>query len=306
MVTQDVLEKLFANKFMVTCLEALERTQGMITSPWMALGEQIISSARVASNDIGLVRVGSFREQSKMEVARHILAAQVFYWTDSVFAAIKECPMPRHVISDTLSPFPICYHTFQKRYEYPPEQIALMRRAFPDAADDSAYEWFLTLASGAGLDVYIFVSSMKNPKNSFLIGQTVRFGSNYPDDFGPREARDTGCFLAMMAFLKSPDKHIEHRGVPRSIRRSVPAKDQQPFNDKQVNVVTLRRTVHDRAEDTGEAGMRDWKHQWWVTGHMRAQWHPSKQSHELIWIAPHLKGPEDKPVLRKVYNVARE
>ncbi|TXH58329.1 MAG: hypothetical protein E6Q97_02475, partial [Desulfurellales bacterium] len=39
-----------------------------------------------------------------------------------------------------------------------------------------------------------------------------------------------------------------------------------------------------------------WRYQWLVNGHWRAQWYPKSQEHRTIWIMPHMKGPEDKPV----------
>lgn len=47
------------------------------------------------------------------------------------------------------------------------------------------------------------------------------------------------------------------------------------------------------------------KHRWMVSGHLRAQWYPSEQAHHVIWIAPHLKGPDDAPLLTHAYKVAR-
>ena len=46
-------------------------------------------------------------------------------------------------------------------------------------------------------------------------------------------------------------------------------------------------------------------HRWWVRGHYRAQWHPSEQAHHLMWIMPHLKGPDGLPVKNPMYSVVR-
>ena len=40
----------------------------------------------------------------------------------------------------------------------------------------------------------------------------------------------------------------------------------------------------------------DWSCQWWVGAHVRQQWYPSLQEHLPVYIAPFLKGPEDKPI----------
>mgnify|MGYP001047303065 CR=1 FL=1 len=44
----------------------------------------------------------------------------------------------------------------------------------------------------------------------------------------------------------------------------------------------------------------DWTHRWIVSGHWRQQAHgPGRSQRRPIWIAPHLKGPDDKPLVVK-------
>lgn len=69
--------------------------------------------------------------------------------------------------------------------------------------------------------------------------------------------------------------------------------------DKRVTVVTLRRARQD--QDDREPRTVDWAKRWVVSGHWRNQWYAVAQIHRLIWIAPFVKGPEDKPlVINKV------
>lgn len=63
-----------------------------------------------------------------------------------------------------------------------------------------------------------------------------------------------------------------------------------------VNVVKLRK-IERRRDETGE--LVDWTHRWLVSGHWRQQWYPGSQEHRPIWISPHIKGPEDKPLIIK-------
>ena len=72
--------------------------------------------------------------------------------------------------------------------------------------------------------------------------------------------------------------------------------------EKTVSVVQLRASKNDATKGKGDV---DYQHRWMVRGHHRAQWYPSTQTHKVIWIAPHMKGPEDKPILQKVYAVTR-
>lgn len=68
-----------------------------------------------------------------------------------------------------------------------------------------------------------------------------------------------------------------------------------------VRVVHLRGSRSSRGD--GSAGPKDWRHRWLVRGHWRQQWYPSLESHRPVWIAPHIKGPDDAPLLggHKVY-----
>lgn len=68
-------------------------------------------------------------------------------------------------------------------------------------------------------------------------------------------------------------------------------------------VVRLRRlsstplTEDDREEC-------DYSHRWMVSGHWRNQWLPSRAAHRLQWIAAHVKGPADKPLMIKEKVIA--
>jgi hypothetical protein len=74
-----------------------------------------------------------------------------------------------------------------------------------------------------------------------------------------------------------------------------------------VRVVTLRRTMGDGGGETDDVFGREWTHRWVVRGHWRNQWYPSEGVHRMVWIAPFVKGPEDKPLIVKdtVFSVVR-
>lgn len=64
-----------------------------------------------------------------------------------------------------------------------------------------------------------------------------------------------------------------------------------------VRVTYLRRQ---RSAGASEAGTGpDFSHRWIVSGHWRNQYLPSRETHRLQWIAPHVKGPDDKPLVVK-------
>ncbi|NAE18036.1 hypothetical protein [Enterococcus hirae] len=74
---------------------------------------------------------------------------------------------------------------------------------------------------------------------------------------------------------------------------------------ERVHVIQLRRPAHDR--HSGPVADRHYDHRWAVRGHWRKQWYPSRNDHQPIWIAPHIKGPEGAPLKtgEKVYAWVR-
>lgn len=75
-----------------------------------------------------------------------------------------------------------------------------------------------------------------------------------------------------------------------------------------ISVVTLRRRAS--GASPGESQV-EWHHRWIVRGHWRQQPYKDKDTGGIytkpIWIAPYVKGPEDKPLKQaeKVYRLAR-
>lgn len=71
-----------------------------------------------------------------------------------------------------------------------------------------------------------------------------------------------------------------------------------------VRVIELRRPKTTSGHGDSD---REYHHQWIVRGHWRQQWHPKRQVHRPVWIAPHIKGPEGAPLIggEKVYALKR-
>jgi hypothetical protein len=65
-----------------------------------------------------------------------------------------------------------------------------------------------------------------------------------------------------------------------------------------VTVIELRRPISQQ-ESEGSGGPVEWSHRWMVGGHWRNQYYPSTGGHLPMWIAPYVKGPEDKPLVVK-------
>lgn len=74
----------------------------------------------------------------------------------------------------------------------------------------------------------------------------------------------------------------------------------------ETRIVDLRRPA-DRDRASAPAGPANWSHRWIVGGHWRNHWMPRSQTHQPMWIAPHVKGPDDKPIVihDRVYRWSR-
>lgn len=133
-------------------------------------------------------------------------------------------------------------------------------------------------------------------------------GASTPDghvleqsDKGLYEHRSTlkATFLLMAQTLAAVDDV--------RVGRPGPGKNGRVARRPTVRVIRLRRAVKPAGDSAAEAS-REWQHQWMVRGHWRMQpWGPKRERVRPVWIAPHLKGPEGKPLLggEKVYHLAR-
>lgn len=96
----------------------------------------------------------------------------------------------------------------------------------------------------------------------------------------------TAVIIAFMAQrIISHDREVPTRATRRRISQWRP----EPI----VNVIRLRR-IKKKTDNTDHEPI-DWAYQWSVRGHWRNQWYAKEGRHEVIWIAPFVKGPEGKP-----------
>lgn len=97
--------------------------------------------------------------------------------------------------------------------------------------------------------------------------------------------------LMQQPLVLSSEAHAD-RAAQKRLRRA-------GYEPRPVRVIELRRPAHSGSGD----GSREFHHQWIVRGHWRQQWHPAREVHRPVWIAPHIKGPEGAPLIggEKVY-----
>jgi len=100
----------------------------------------------------------------------------------------------------------------------------------------------------------------------------------------------------LWSFLRDRIALTETQPAPKASYRRWERATGKPPED--IVVITLRRPTSKKPEDANVAAI-DWTHQWVVDGHWRNQWYPATQRHRPKWIAAHIKGPEDKPLVVK-------
>ena len=113
-------------------------------------------------------------------------------------------------------------------------------------------------------------------------------------------------FIGMQAFLNSPYIPKAAMSVARPMRRASAEATHQPV--PAVRFVDLR-SIASREHASANAADTDAAHmysiRWIVRGHLRAQWYPSRGCHDVIYIHPHLKGPDDAPLVARAYRASR-
>lgn len=103
-----------------------------------------------------------------------------------------------------------------------------------------------------------------------------------------------GLFLgSFFTFLQEPLVETDKRIIPRALQRR--ASKVTPV-DPVVRVIQLRSRQNEIGKPDGESTSVEWASRWVVRGHWRNQWYPSQETHKPVWIAPYVKGPDDKPL----------
>lgn len=118
-----------------------------------------------------------------------------------------------------------------------------------------------------------------------------------PDDLVQAWKAEANTSRALRAFWTISQQRIASRIDERPSRPSRRRMGKAGALIDTVTVVRLRRFAQDH-NSTGEIDV-EWSHRWIVSGHWRRQWLPKLRSHRSQWIAPYVKGPDDKPLVLK-------
>lgn len=115
------------------------------------------------------------------------------------------------------------------------------------------------------------------------------------------EGRAVAVLVSIWHLMRQSLAAVNSAAYDRAAVRRLRKAGREP---EPVRVVTLRR----RDSGEGDGSDREYHVQWVVRGHWRQQpCGPARSQVRPIWIAPHIKGPEDAPLLggEKVYALKR-
>lgn len=145
--------------------------------------------------------------------------------------------------------------------------------------------------------------TVSSGRHSWFVGDTVEdFGrlgvmpGNSIDAYRLQSAttrRRMACLWALAASprLLTASDHPADRPTRRQDARAGVA--------SHVVIFDLRRTERREGDRSSESNV-EWSHRWVVTGHWRQQpFGPGARQRRPTWIAPHIKGPEDRPLVLK-------
>lgn len=116
-------------------------------------------------------------------------------------------------------------------------------------------------------------------------------------------------YIASLALFMDQDIVVRERGqIDRGTRRRLEGYSRKPLANSDVHVVKLRRLqqgLYERRDEPLDHAFRWWVG--WPHGHWRTL-HRGTDKQRTVFVRPHLKGPEDKPVkapATRVFTVVR-
>jgi hypothetical protein len=123
------------------------------------------------------------------------------------------------------------------------------------------------------------------------------------------ENRNDGLEIAaVMRFLIAASAWLRQRIIVMSDGNIARHRRRQIERDfgalvSSVKVIQLRRSESRQSESAQSEESAEWSCRWIVNGHWRNQYHPSDGHHELKYILPYVKGPDDKPLKVPTHTV---
>ncbi len=265
-----------------------------VQTPLDVLGERnVLACALALSPDGPAVPL----DPDRAFLVLSMLLAVPMLWRHEMRELALESPLPRHVISRELLPFPYVWWA----WEWGAKQ--------PDS--DVTYDGMVLAYRPEGLAVIQVGAtgdhSEPGDHQIELVAQqsVIPFGSVWPDDV-PEDSRDAvEQILQMLSFLASPYIPKDARRMDRKLRKTLRREGAtEAETETAVTFIDLRNPLATRRPPPTSEGRKLTKRVP-VMAHNKAQWYPSQKAHRVIYIPAHFRGPEDGPYSRNPYQVMR-
>lgn len=114
--------------------------------------------------------------------------------------------------------------------------------------------------------------------------------------------------VAASTFMRQRLLRVEQTPVERHVRKRLERAGLRGLAPTTVNIVQLRRAEIEATTHNSDAHTVEWQWSWTVKGHVRQQWYSTLNEHLPVYIHPHLKGPDDKPLKPRttpIFSVTR-
>lgn len=231
----------------------------------------------------------------------------VYWWSEDMHRTATAAKLPSHVISNTVLP----QHRLFMLFEEPlPIEVAIDG---DDNYQDGSVYWMFLRAEDDQLQMVLCYITERNGESIFVVDVSgIKFGTRFPGEEARHNQDMWTIALQMLAFVNSPFVAVDGEPVHRDIRKHIgPQVTSEDARNPKINVVRLRRRTASslpppsQDADAPLGRKRGKNGHWWVSPHNRAQWYPSEQAHHVKWIAAYIKGDTSKPLMERVYKVAR-
>lgn len=230
-----------------------------------------------------------------MSAATVLEGAMPFLWLPEMYMLATESGLPEHVIA----PFELPHRAMAWWFSRPAgsrERLGLPSTTvyglLLTALDDDRRLVVVELGTAPG----------PGPTSARTFRFDIRAGQRYGVDFGERSQEAE--VLQMLSFLRSRYVEAERQRVRPDQLKRLRRRAGRPVELPDIMVIKLRGP-EPAAPTRSERAARQWSHRWMVRGHHRAQWYPTLGAHKVVWIAPHFKGPANKPLKAQIYAVVR-
>jgi hypothetical protein len=257
------------------------------------LSERLVM-ARLALEDEIKIQIGPEKmldsEEAKQQrltrlhIARSLMLSVPFLWKDKPRQIALDTKLPSHKLSSNIMPFNKVWFTYEGD---------ICKKI--DGQETTLWGFLLSKD-----DAFLNVSMFLKEERAKIVCFAIPWNRSFSDD------EEVLAILKMLAFLNTPLTHVSSRKISRPLRRRMQRNGAKEHLNDEVQFVDLRVPVFDQdthRKPTEDGPERDFR--WIVRGHYRAQWYPSEEAHQLIWIDSHIKGPDGAPLKPRAYRIVQ-